>query len=142
MLWSGIQYFNGGGCGAALPTAMNLLCWHCRGLGNPQTEQELGDLIRAHSPSIVFVAETWLKKARLIYLCDKLEFDDMIEFSREGRGGGGCWFFGKKKWISRWILTRRIILMRSIIKGRRGSGDSLASMGNSKQTTIISLGPL
>ena len=26
--------------------------------------------------------------------------------------------------------------MRSIIKGRRGSGDSLASMGNSKQTTI------
>ena len=67
---------------------MNLLCWHCRGLGNPQTEQKLGDLIRAHSPSIVFVAETWLKKARLIYLCDKLKFDDMIEFSREGRGGG------------------------------------------------------
>ena len=50
----------------------------------------------------MFLAKTWLKKARLIYLCDKLEFDDMIEFSREGRGGrgGGCWFFGKKKWIS------------------------------------------
>ena len=62
MLWSGIQYFNGGGCGVALPTAMNLLCWHCRGLGNPQTEQELGDLIRAHFPSIMFMAEAWLKK--------------------------------------------------------------------------------
>ena len=89
MLWSGIQYFNGGGYGATLPTSMNLLCWHCRGFRNPQTEQELGDLIRAHSPLIVFVAETWLKKARLIYLRDKLKFDGMIEFSREGKGGGG-----------------------------------------------------
>ena len=60
---------------------MNLLCWHCRGLGNPQTEQELGDLIRAHSPSIVFVAETWLKKARLISLRDKWKFVGMFDFS-------------------------------------------------------------
>ena len=67
---------------------MNILSWNCRGLGNPQTEQELGDLLRAHSPSIVFVAETWLKKARLIYLRDKWKFGGMIEFSREGRGGG------------------------------------------------------
>ena len=36
----------------------------------------------------MFVAETWLKKARLIYLHDKLKFDGMIEFSKEGRGGG------------------------------------------------------
>ena len=63
---------------------MNLLCWNCRGLGNPQTEQELGDLIQAHSPSIVFVVETWLKKARLIYLGDKLKFDGMIEFQEKG----------------------------------------------------------
>ena len=74
---------------------MNLLCWHYRGLGNPQTEQEFGDLIQAHSPSIVFVAETWLKKARLIYLHDKLKFDGMIEFSREGRGGGVLVFWKK-----------------------------------------------
>ena len=67
---------------------MNILSWNYRGLGNPQTEQELGDLIQAHSPSIVFVVETWLKKARLIYLRDKWKFDGMIEFSREGRGGG------------------------------------------------------
>ena len=36
----------------------------------------------------MFVAKTWLKKARLIYLHDKLKFDGMIEFSKEGRGGG------------------------------------------------------
>ena len=36
----------------------------------------------------MFLAETWLKKARLIYLRDKWTFDGMIEFSREGRAGG------------------------------------------------------
>ena len=75
---------------------MNILCWNCRGLGSPQTEQELGNLIRAHSPLIVFVAETWLKKARLIYLRDKLKFEGMIEFSREGRGGGVVIFWKKE----------------------------------------------
>ena len=60
---------------------MNLLSWNCRGIGNPQTEQELGDLIRAHSPSVMFLANTWLKKARLTQLRDKLKFDGMIEFS-------------------------------------------------------------
>ena len=95
MLWLGSKYFNGGGCRAAPPIAMNILCWNCRGLGSPQTEQKLGDLIRAHSPSIVFVAKTWLKKARLIYLHDKLKFDGMIEFSREGRDGGVVIFWKK-----------------------------------------------
>ena len=44
---------------------MSLLCWNYRGLGNPKTEQELGDLIRAQDPSVLFLAETWLTKARL-----------------------------------------------------------------------------
>ena len=57
--------FNGRGCGATPPRAMNLLCWNCRKLGNLPTEQELGDLIRAQDPSVVFLAKTWLDKARL-----------------------------------------------------------------------------
>ena len=66
---------------------VNLTCVESH-IGNPHTEHEFGDSIWAYSPSIVFVAETWLKKARLIYLHDKLKFDGMIEFSKEGRGGG------------------------------------------------------
>ena len=85
---------------------MNFLCWHCRGLGNPQTEQELGDLIRAHSPSIAFVAETWLKKARLIYLRDKLKFDGMIEFSREGRGGGVGFLEKRSGFLGGYLLAK------------------------------------
>ena len=67
---------------------MNLLCWNCRGLGNSQTEQELGNIVRAQGPSIVFLAKTWLDKARLLFLRDKLKFEGLLEFSREGRGGG------------------------------------------------------
>lgn len=36
----------------------------------------------------MFVAKTWLDKARLIRICDKFKFGGMIECSREVRGGG------------------------------------------------------
>ena len=47
---------------------MSLLCWNCRGLGNPQTIQELGDLVQVQDLAVVFLAETWLDEARLIEL--------------------------------------------------------------------------
>ena len=36
----------------------------------------------------MFLAETWLDKARLIFIQDKLKFEGLLKFSREGRGGG------------------------------------------------------
>ena len=36
----------------------------------------------------MFLAETWLDKARLLFIRDKLRFEGLLEFSREGRGGG------------------------------------------------------
>ena len=51
----------------------------------------------------MFVAKTWLKKGRLIYLHDKLKFDGMIEFSKEGRGGG---FLEKRSgFLSEYLLA-------------------------------------
>ena len=66
---------------------MILLCWNCSGLGNPETDQELGDLIRAQDPSVMFLAETWLTKARLEEIRTHYKFGGMIEVSRETRGG-------------------------------------------------------
>ena len=73
---------------STLPSEMNLLCWNCRGLGNLQTEQELGDLIRAQDPSVMFLVETWLDKTRLEEIRVKLKFGGMIEVCRDTRGGG------------------------------------------------------
>ena len=67
---------------------MNILCWNYHGLGNPQIEQELGDLIRAQDPLVVFLAETWLNKVRLEEIKVRYKFEGLIEFSRIGRGGG------------------------------------------------------
>ena len=44
---------------------MNLLVWNCRGLGNLRTEKELGNIIWAKDPSVVFLVETWADEARL-----------------------------------------------------------------------------
>ena len=52
---------------------MSLLCWNCRELGNQQTIQELGDLVRAQDPTVVFLAETWLVEARLGEIRDRLQ---------------------------------------------------------------------
>ena len=46
----------------------------------------------------MFLAKTWLDKARLILIHDKLKFEGLLEFSREGRDreGGGWLLCGKK----------------------------------------------
>ena len=90
---------------------MNLLCWNCRGLGNQPTEQELGDMIRAQDPSVVFLAETWLDKARLEEVRVRLNLGGMIEVCRETRGGGGgaLSFFGRRGLISHLIHSPQTI---------------------------------
>ena len=74
---------------------MSLLCWNCRGLGNRQTVQELGDLVRAQDPTAVFLAETWLDEVRLSGLRDSLRFGHHHGVSRLTRGGGLVLFWKK-----------------------------------------------
>ena len=57
-------------------------------LRNPQAIQELGDIIRAQDPAVVFLAETWLDEARLKRLCDKLNLKKVFGVSRITRGDG------------------------------------------------------
>lgn len=67
---------------------MNLLCLNCRGFEKLQIEQKFGDMIWEQDPSILFLAETWLDKARLEDIRIWFKFGGMIEVSREGWGGG------------------------------------------------------
>ena len=86
--WKGNNRFIGEGCFIAPPIPISLLCWNCHRLGNPEIEQGLGDLIQAQYRSVVFLAETWLTKARLEEIRACYKFGGMIEVSRETRGGG------------------------------------------------------
>ena len=74
---------------------MSLLCWNCRGLGSWQTIQELGDLVRAQDPTVVFLAETWLDDSRLSCIRDSLRFGHYHGVSTLTRGGGLVMFWKK-----------------------------------------------
>ena len=55
---------------------MNLRVWNCRGLGILRTGKELGDIIRAKDPSIVFIAKTLADKARLDRVVQEIEVQE------------------------------------------------------------------
>ena len=61
---------------------MSVLVWNCRGLGNSQIIRELGNLIWAQDPAVVFLAETWLDEARLKYLLHNFVFDQKFVVSK------------------------------------------------------------
>ena len=67
---------------------MNCLMWNYRGLGNLHIEKELGDIIQAKDPNVVFIAETWAGEARLNSVLRSIDFDHNCVVPREGRGGG------------------------------------------------------
>ena len=67
---------------------MNCLVWNCCGLRNLRIRKELGDLIQAKDPSIVFIAETWADEARLITMMWSFDYEHKWIVPREGRGGG------------------------------------------------------
>uniref|UniRef100_A0A2N9I833 Reverse transcriptase domain-containing protein n=1 Tax=Fagus sylvatica TaxID=28930 RepID=A0A2N9I833_FAGSY len=80
----------GGGCRAALPSAMNCLAWNCHGLGNPRTVQEIARLVRAQDPSVVFLIETWQDDGPLERLRCQLQFANKFVVKSRNKGGGLC----------------------------------------------------
>ena len=78
-----------------LTEVMSILCRNCRGLGNRQTVQELGDLVRAQDPSVMFLAKTWLDEFRLVGLRDSFRFGHHHGVSRSTHGGGLVMFWKK-----------------------------------------------
>lgn len=52
---------------------MSFLVWNCCGLENPQTIQELDNVIRAQDLIVMFIAKTWLDEARLKILLNNFD---------------------------------------------------------------------
>ena len=57
---------------------MSCLVWNCRELGNLRTGKELGELIQTKYPSVVFIAKTWAKEARLKEVQRNIDFGNMF----------------------------------------------------------------
>ncbi|XP_065630503.1 uncharacterized protein LOC136067946 [Quercus suber] len=67
---------------------MNCLVWNCCGLGNLRTGKELGDMIQAKDPFVVFLVETLADEARLDTVQQSIDYEHKWVVPKEGRGGG------------------------------------------------------
>ncbi|CAN0847031.1 hypothetical protein LINGRAHAP2_LOCUS4761 [Linum grandiflorum] len=67
---------------------MIVLWWNCRGLGNSQTVQVLGDLIQVHRPDVVFLSETLVSKQKMEEIMVKVGFEGCFVVDVRGRSGG------------------------------------------------------
>ena len=67
---------------------MSCLSWNCRGLGNPQTEDELVALVGNKDPKLVFLMETKVEKVALEQVGKKIQKTNIFVVPRHNIGGG------------------------------------------------------
>ena len=66
---------------------MSCLSWKCRGLGNPQTEDELVAMVHNKDPKLVFLMETKVEKVVLECIGRKIQFSNLFVVPRHNTGG-------------------------------------------------------
>lgn len=69
---------------------MSLMCWNCRGSGNPRTVNLLQNWSRRIKPSVLFVCETMCLKNVMEDLRWTLGFPNAIGVDANGNSGGLC----------------------------------------------------
>ena len=67
---------------------MSCLAWNCHGLRNLCTGRELGEIIRAKDPFVVFLVKTFIDDARLEFVQRSIGFDHRWAVPRVERSGG------------------------------------------------------
>ncbi|CAN1848530.1 hypothetical protein LINPERHAP1_LOCUS38966 [Linum perenne] len=75
---------------------MIVLCWNCRGLGQPQEVRVVDELVRAHRPDVVILIETLCSKQRIKEVRRKLKFEGCFAVDVEGHNGGLGVFGGRQ----------------------------------------------
>jgi exonuclease III len=67
---------------------MSILCWNCRGLGNPRTVRDLCRLVKEKKPNLVFLIETKLRTDKLERIRIRIGFNSVFGVDSVGRSGG------------------------------------------------------
>ena len=72
---------------------MSCLSWNYRGLGNPQTKDELVTLVRNKVPKLIFLMETKVEKSVLARIGRKLQYANLFEVPHHNTRGGLALFW-------------------------------------------------
>ncbi|KAK8314602.1 hypothetical protein V6Z11_D01G181600 [Gossypium hirsutum] len=67
---------------------MKILCWNCRGIGNPATVRDLKQLLVANDPDIIFLCETKISANRFSSVRKKCNMEGCLAVNAEGKSGG------------------------------------------------------
>lgn len=88
---------------------MSLLCWNCRGVGNPQVVQQLDGLVRSHNPKLIFLSETRMIVVGTKNLRWKLRLRNCLVVDSNGLSGGIALFGDESIRVSLHSMSDRFI---------------------------------
>ncbi|TYH19515.1 hypothetical protein ES288_A05G358100v1 [Gossypium darwinii] len=67
---------------------MSIICWDCRGVGNPATVRDLKQLLIANDPNIIFFCETKINANKFDSIRRKCRMEGCLAVKVEGKSGG------------------------------------------------------
>ncbi|XP_021593063.1 uncharacterized protein LOC110600514 [Manihot esculenta] len=67
---------------------MRIICWNCRGVGNPRAVNAMADLVFYYKPSILFLMETKVHGVRMNQIKNLLHYSNCFSVDSIGIGGG------------------------------------------------------
>ncbi|KAK5775494.1 hypothetical protein PVK06_043390 [Gossypium arboreum] len=67
---------------------MKIICWNCRGVGNPATVRDLKQLLVAIDPDIIFLCETKINANRFDSVRRKCRMEGCLAVNADGKSGG------------------------------------------------------
>ena len=79
--------------------------WNCRGVGSPLTVPQLREVVRLHSPSLVFLSETKKKKSFLNSVKQWIKFDNVFVVDPVGLAGGLAVLWNKELKVKKVLFT-------------------------------------
>lgn len=94
---------------------MSILCWNCRGLGNPSAIQDLRELINKEDLMLVFLSKTMLRASST--LRTKEQFVFAFDFTIVRRSGGYWSCDGNWRWMLIFKVTLVVKLMCRLCRG-------------------------
>jgi exonuclease III len=67
---------------------MSVICWNCRGLGNPCTVRDFFLMVKEKKPNVVFLVETKLRGNKMVLMKYKLGFHNVFVVDCVGKSEG------------------------------------------------------
>ena len=119
---------------------MNILCWNCRGLGNPWTVCQLRRWVSSLTPDILFLSETKISNQASERVKDRIDFSNAIGVASIGLSGALCIMWNNETISFTLTSYSQNHISGEVIVRVESSGDLLGYTGGRKRQINTKLG--